>query len=107
MSEKSIKCVHLVHFSPSGSTEKIIRKIASGIQGVEVKNHNLLPSAARKKQYVFGKEDLVIYGSLSAGMLFTKAEEIFGCLQGNDNPVHRCGFLVSFKTRQPKLRRRI
>lgn len=38
MSEKSIKCVHLVHFSPSGSTEKIIRKIASGIQGVEVKN---------------------------------------------------------------------
>ncbi|MBQ6424855.1 MAG: hypothetical protein IJJ93_06250, partial [Acidaminococcaceae bacterium] len=86
MSETGIKCVHLVYFSPSGSTEKIVRKIASGIQGPEVKTYNLLPSAARKKQYVFGKDDLVIYGSLSAGMLFTKAEELFGCLQGNETP---------------------
>ncbi len=86
MSEKNIKCIHLVYFSPSGSTEKIVRRIASGIQGPEVKTYNLLPSAARKKQYVFGKEDLVIYGSLSAGMLFTKAEELFGCLQGDDTP---------------------
>ena len=72
MSEKKIKSVHLVYFSPSGSTEKIVRKIASGIQGVEIKTHNLLPSSARKQQYVFGADDLVIYGSLSAGMLFTK-----------------------------------
>lgn len=86
MSKTSIKCVHLVYFSPSGSTEKIVRKIATGIQGLEVKTYNLLPSAARKQQYVFGKEDLVIYGSLSAGMLFTKAEEIFNCLQGNETP---------------------
>ena len=40
----------------------------------------------RKKQYVFGKNDVVIYGSISAGMLFTKAEEIFNCLQGDDTP---------------------
>ena len=86
MSKNEIKCVHLVYFSPSGSTEKIVRKIASGIEGVEIKSHNLLPSAARKQKYVFGKDDLVIYGSLSAGMLFTKAEEIFGCLQGNETP---------------------
>lgn len=86
MSEKSINCIHLVYFSPSGSTEKIVRKIASGIQNVEIKSHNLLPSEERKKKYVFGKNDLVIYGSLSAGMLFTKAEEIFNCLQGNDTP---------------------
>ncbi len=39
MSEKKIKSVHLVYFSPSGSTEKIVRKIASGIQGVEIKTH--------------------------------------------------------------------
>lgn len=86
MSKTSIKCIHLVYFSPSGSTEKIVRKIATVIQGLEVKTYNLLPSAARKQQYVFGKEDLVIYGSLSAGMLFTKAEEIFNCLQGNETP---------------------
>lgn len=85
MSEK-IKCVHLVYFSPSGSTEKIVRKIASAIKDVEVKIHNLLPSAARKKNYTFDKDDLVIYGSISAGMLFTKAEEIFNCLQGNETP---------------------
>ena len=86
MSEKKIKSVHLVYFSPSGSTEKIVKKIASGIQGAEIKTHNLLPSSARKQQYVFGADDLVIYGSLSAGMLFTKAEEIFNCLEGNDTP---------------------
>ena len=49
MSEASIKCIHLVYFSPSGSTEKIVRKIATGIQGLEVKNYNLLLSAARKQ----------------------------------------------------------
>lgn len=86
MSENKIKCVHIVHFSPSGSTEKIVRKVASGIQGIPVKNYNLLPSAARKQQYVFDKDDLVIYGSLSAGMLFTKAEELFACLKGNETP---------------------
>ncbi len=39
MGEKKIKNIHLVYFSPSGSTEKIVRKIASGIQGVEIKTH--------------------------------------------------------------------
>lgn len=86
MSETKIKCIHLVYFSPSGSTEKIVRRIASVMPGPEVKTYNLLPSSARQKKYVFGKEDLVIYGSMSAGMLFTKAEEIFGCLQGDDTP---------------------
>jgi len=79
-----INRIHLVHFSPSGSTEKIIKKIVSAMPCVEVKNHNLLPSSARKKNYIFGKNDLVIYGSLSAGMLFTKAEEIFNCLKADD-----------------------
>ncbi|MCR5177222.1 MAG: EFR1 family ferrodoxin [Anaerovibrio sp.] len=86
MSKAEISCVHLVYFSPSGSTEKIVRKIASAIKGPEVKIHNLLPFAARQKQYSFGKNDLVIYGSLSAGMLFTKAEELFNCLEGNETP---------------------
>ncbi len=55
MSEKSINCIHLVYFSPSGSTEKIVRKIASGIQNVEIKSHNLLPSEERKKSMFLGK----------------------------------------------------
>lgn len=81
-----IKCLHIVHFSPSGSTEKIVRKIASAIKDVEVKNYNLLPPAARQQKYIFGEDDLVIYGSISAGMLFTKADEIFNCLRGNKTP---------------------
>lgn len=36
MTESKIKCIHLIYFSPSGSTEKIVRKIASGIQGPEI-----------------------------------------------------------------------
>lgn len=83
---EKINCVHVIYFSPSGSTEKVVKKIASAIKNVDVKFYNLLPSATRKQNYNFGKNDLVIYGSLSAGMLFTKAEEIFNCLQGNETP---------------------
>ena len=81
-----IKRLHLVYFSPSGSTEKVVRRIASAVQGLPVETHNLLTSASRKKQYTFGADDLVIMGSMTAGKLFTLSDELFSCLHGNNTP---------------------
>ena len=78
--------LHLVYFSPSGSTEKIVRTVASGIEGVPVETIDLLTSASRKKRYTFGPNDIVIFGMMTAGKLFTLSDEIFACLEGNDTP---------------------
>ena len=81
-----MKKLHLVYFSPSGSTEKIVRTVASGIEGLPVETIDLLTSANRKKHYTFGPNDIVIFGMMTAGKLFTLSDEIFACLEGNDIP---------------------
>ncbi|MBR1656924.1 MAG: flavodoxin family protein [Synergistaceae bacterium] len=48
-----MKKLHLVYFSPSGSTEKIVKAVASVIKGLPVETHNLLTSSSRKKKYSF------------------------------------------------------
>lgn len=82
----SITKLHLVYFSPSGTTEKTVRTIASGIDGLEVETHNLLPYASRRKMYEFGPNDLVIMGTMTAGKLFTLSDELFACLHANNTP---------------------
>ena len=82
----AISKLHLVYFSPSGSTEKVVRKIASVIPGLPVETHNLLTSASRKHSCSFGPDDLVIMGSMTAGKLFTLSDELFACLHGNNTP---------------------
>lgn len=81
---KTITKLYLVYFSPSGSTEKAVRTVASGIEGVPVETIDLLTSASRKKRYTFGADDIVIFGMMTAGKLFTLSDEIFACLEGND-----------------------
>ena len=81
-----IKKLHLVYFSPSGSTEKIVKTVASEIKGLEVETHDLLTSASRKKKYIFGENDLVIFGCMTAGKLFTLSDEIFECLEADGTP---------------------
>ncbi len=80
------KKLHLVYFSPSGSTEKIVKCIASGIEGLEVEKHDLLTSYSRRKNYTFGKNDIVIFGSMTAGKLFTLSDELFACLHADNTP---------------------
>lgn len=82
----TINKLHLIYFSPSGSTEKVVKKIASAISGLPVETHDLLRPASRKKRYDFGPNDLVIMGSMTAGKLFTLSEELFACLHGNNTP---------------------
>lgn len=80
------KKLHLVFFSPSGTTEKTVRTIASGIKGLEVEVHNLLPYGSRSKTYNFGHDDIVIMGTMTAGKLFTLSDELFACLHAEGTP---------------------
>ena len=82
----SVNKLHLIYFSPSGSTEKVVRKIASAIPALPVETHNLLTPASRKNRYDFGPNDLVIMGSMTAGKLFTLSDELFACLHGDNTP---------------------
>ncbi len=83
--------VHLVYFSPSGTTKKTLVNIAKGLSGMDVEHIDLLPSANRKKTYVFGPDDLVILGSATAGTVMGHPDEFFGCLQGNNTPLVAVG----------------
>ena len=76
----------LVYFSPSGSTEKAVREVAKGIEGLPVEAIDLLTPASRKKRYTFATEDVVIFGMITAGKLFTLSDEIFACLHGDNTP---------------------
>ncbi len=80
-----IKKVHLVYFSPSGSSEKVLKKIASGIN-LPVETHDLLTPASRQKEYNFDSSDLVFFCTMTASLVMTKFDEIFGCLHGNGAP---------------------
>ena len=82
----SIKKLHIIYFSPGGTTEKTVRTIASGMEGLEVETIDLLPSDNRKKRYVFGPDDLAVFGCMTAQKLFTLSDELFGCLEGHDTP---------------------
>ena len=82
----SVKKLYLIYFSPSGSTEKVVKAVASAIPGLPVETIDLLKPAARRKHYTFGPEDLVIFGSMTAGKLFTLSDELFACLEAHDTP---------------------
>ena len=86
-----IKKIHLVYFSPSGSSEKVIKKIAASIKDINkdisIETHDLLTSESRKKQYNFSSDgDLVFFCTMTASLVLTKFDEIFGCLHGNGAP---------------------
>ena len=82
----AIKKLHLVYFSPSGTSEKVIKKIASAIRDIPVETHDLLTPASRKKDYNFAPDDLVFFCTMTASLVLTKFDEIFGCLHGNGAP---------------------
>ena len=75
----SLKKLHIIYFSPGGTTEKAVRTIASGMEGLEVETIDLLPSDNRKKRYVFGPDDLVVFGCMTAQKLVTLSDELVGC----------------------------
>lgn len=86
-----MKKIHLAYFSPSGTTEKIVRGIADGIKDVfpnsPVEMIDLLNPKTRKDRHVFGSDELVVFGCMTAQKLFTLSDEMFASLEGHDTPM--------------------
>ncbi len=78
--------LHLIHFSPGGTTKRTIKNIASGIAIKEVKEYNMLKENVRNKKYTFNHDDLVVIGMPTATKLFGLPNEILDALKGNNTP---------------------
>ncbi|WP_432663628.1 EFR1 family ferrodoxin [Wukongibacter baidiensis] len=78
--------VHLIYFSPGGTTKKTVQNIAKGMKDLEIIEHDMLRKENREKTYNFSKDDLVILGMPTASKLFGLPAEIIGTLNGNGTP---------------------
>ncbi|MCT4621935.1 MAG: EFR1 family ferrodoxin [Marinisporobacter sp.] len=78
--------VHLIYFSPGGTTKKTIQNIAKGMKDVEIIEHDMLKKENREKKYSFSKNELVIIGMPTMTKLFGLPKEIIGVLNGNNTP---------------------
>ncbi len=75
--------VKLVYFSPSGSTKKALEYIVQGMGNVNVEYIDMSILENRKKKHHFSENDIVIYGTITAALLFSPNKEIFRCFEGN------------------------
>lgn len=76
-----------IYFSPTNGTEKCVSEVA-GVLKKDYQRIDLTKSENRKKDYVFGKEDLVMIGSpVYGGRLPMLEEPLFRNLKGNNTPV--------------------
>ncbi|MBQ6245408.1 MAG: hypothetical protein IJK04_00970, partial [Kiritimatiellae bacterium] len=87
----TIAKLHLAFFSPGGTTEKVVRGVADGIRdalpGLPVETIDLLSAETRRTPHVFGQEDLVVFGCMTAQKLFALSDEMFACLEGRGTPM--------------------
>lgn len=79
--------VHLIHFSPGGTTKTSVRTIAAGMGDVQITEHDMLKAENRKRDLVFDSSDLVIFGMMTATTMFGPVKEILDCLHGNETPL--------------------
>lgn len=86
-----MKKIHLVYFSPGGTTKRSVQNIANSIHNYyktcEIIEHNMLHAETRKQQIEFGSEDLVILGLMTVVQPFGPVDEIFKCLKGKKTPL--------------------
>ncbi|GAK36993.1 EFR1 family ferrodoxin [Bacteroides graminisolvens] len=75
--------VYLVYFSPSGTTLRTLENIVKGMGNVEVIRIDMSKPKNRDKQYIFSEDDIVLYGTITAALLFTPNKEIFANITGN------------------------
>ena len=83
--------IHLIYFSPGGTTQKTVRNISKGFISeygdVEVYEYDMLDRNVRNQQYKFGENDLVILGMMSLVQPFGPVKEIFNAISGNNTPL--------------------
>ena len=81
-----MKTVHLMHFSPGGTTRKTLQNIASGMKNVKIVEHDMLVESNRKKKYFIPPDELLILGVMTATKIFGFAQEILESISGNNTP---------------------
>ena len=83
--------IHLIYFSPGGTTQRTVRKIAEGIasnlSNCVILEYDMLDRTNRKLNFEFPKEDLVILGMMTLVQPFGPVREIFQAIRGNHTPI--------------------
>ncbi|TKG91952.1 hypothetical protein EYV94_20280 [Puteibacter caeruleilacunae] len=83
--------LHLIYFSPGGTTQQTVRKVAEGItqdyQVSEIVEYDMLDKENRQRQYHFSNEDLVILGMMTLVQPFGPVDEIFQAIKGSNTPL--------------------
>jgi ferredoxin/flavodoxin len=85
--EEQAVTVHLVYFSPNGTTRRTVKRIAQRFAECEIVEHNLLSPESRRHSLAFSADDLVILGLPTAGVLYGRIHEVFECLHGSNTPM--------------------
>ena len=78
--------LHLIYFSPGGTTKRTVKNIASGISD-DIIEHDMMNEENRKHPLNFGNNDLVILAMPTATKLFGFPEEIISLLKGDSTPI--------------------
>jgi ferredoxin len=82
-----IKKIWVVSFSPTGTSERVVKAIVSGIPGIPTENIDLTsPTASKSRQ--FDSDDLVVIGvPVYAGRVAALAVQRLSTLTGQNTPV--------------------
>lgn len=79
--------LHLIYFSPGGTTKKTVRNISKGFSNIKTKEYDMLKKNVREQNYSFGSDDIVILGFMTATKLFGLVEDVLNSLKGNNTPL--------------------
>jgi ferredoxin/flavodoxin len=83
--------IHLVYFSPGGTTKATVRNISRGIseqvKNVEIVEYDMLIKENRQRKFEFDKDDVLVLGMMTLVQPFGPADEIFKAIKGKDTPL--------------------
>ena len=83
----NIKKVSAIYFSPTGTTESVIKHIMAGLD-IQQEIIDITPYENRNRTYSFSENDLVIIGiPVYGGRVPITAEERINLLSGNNTPI--------------------
>jgi len=78
------KQLHLLYFSPTETTKKVVKAIAKGMD-VDYEDHDITLVRVRNKTYEFGKDDILIVGvPVYSGRIPSLLENVFNDIKGNN-----------------------
>ena len=75
--------VYLVYFSPNRTSRTTLLNIAKGMNDIVPTEIDMTRPAERSRKHVFKEDDLVLYATITAQLLFSPNKEIFASMDGN------------------------